>query len=172
MKACRRCSRTLSTDLFSKNKSKKSGLADWCKECMSNYCNQYGARPEIRAMARDRYKQKYASDSQYRQSIYLSVKAKIKKMGPEYQAAHWAIHSGLKSGAITKPTKCQRCPASGKLHAHHDDHSRPLEVMWLCPICHAARHKELGRLRTVARLYGDHPVVPDQTAPIKETSCK
>jgi hypothetical protein len=25
--------------------------------------------------------------------------------------------------------------------------------MWLCPICHAARHKELGRLRTMAKIY-------------------
>jgi hypothetical protein len=26
------------------------------------------------------------------------------------------------------------------LHAHHDDYSRPLDVVWLCPSCHRQHH--------------------------------
>lgn len=30
-----------------------------------------------------------------------------------------------------------------KTHAHHEDYSRPLDVVWLCPCHHARRHREL-----------------------------
>lgn len=31
--------------------------------------------------------------------------------------------------------------------AHHEDYSKPLDVMWLCDQCHALRHFELKRSR-------------------------
>jgi hypothetical protein len=31
-----------------------------------------------------------------------------------------------------------------KVHAHHEDYSRPLDVTWLCQKCHVQRHVELG----------------------------
>jgi len=37
-------------------------------------------------------------------------------------------------------------------NAHHEDYSKPMEVVWLCPRCHKERHlqmnKELGSLLT------------------------
>jgi hypothetical protein len=39
------------------------------------------------------------------------------------------------------PQPCEVCGAT-KVHAHHDDYSRPLDVRWLCPLRH--RHQHLG----------------------------
>lgn len=33
-----------------------------------------------------------------------------------------------------------RVCGSRNAQAHHDDYSRPLDVTWLCPSCHAAEH--------------------------------
>lgn len=51
--------------------------------------------------------------------------------------------SAVKSGKISKPSNCSDCgnlTPSKYLHGHHEDYSRPLDVIWLCRKCHAARH--------------------------------
>lgn len=74
--------------------------------------------------------------------VYLKDKAqgyrwhgKKQKNGPPRFKARAAI----KSGKIKKPDICQRCempfPAP-LLHAHHEDHSRALDVIFLCRNCH------------------------------------
>lgn len=34
---------------------------------------------------------------------------------------------------------CEICGRQD-VHAHHEDYSKPLEVIWLCPICHKKWH--------------------------------
>jgi hypothetical protein len=38
---------------------------------------------------------------------------------------------------------CEVCGSENLIHAHHDDYSKPMEVMWLCPTHHKQRHREL-----------------------------
>ena len=57
------------------------------------------------------------------------------------------MSDGVVAQAIRKGTlvrqPCSRCGAI-KTHAHHEDYSKPLEVIWLCSRCHTQRHKELS----------------------------
>lgn len=39
---------------------------------------------------------------------------------------------------------CEKCGSEKRVHRHHDDLSKPLEVVFLCQACHVARHHELG----------------------------
>lgn len=64
-------------------------------------------------------------------------------------AAHNATARAIKKGILIRPDHCERCKIDCSPQAHHDDHSKLLEVMWLCPVCHAVRHRELGKLKTV-----------------------
>jgi len=68
--------------------------------------------------------------------------------------AHSAVHRALKKGTLIRPLECEGCGPnySGKLEAHHDDYSKPLEIKWLCDSCHKLRHIEL---RLEARPYQD-----------------
>lgn len=59
------------------------------------------------------------------------------------QTAHAIVCAARKRGEII-PEPCERCNAPDAL-AHHEDYSKPLEIMWLCPSCHMQRHRELGR---------------------------
>ena len=52
--------------------------------------------------------------------------------------------TAVRHGILKRPrdATCQEC---GKVnaHKHHDDYSRPLDVMYLCPSCHMKRHNQI-----------------------------
>lgn len=54
------------------------------------------------------------------------------------------LYRAVSRGEIVRPEFCG-CGAE-KPHAHHEDYSRPLDVMWLCRKCHDARHRELRKV--------------------------
>lgn len=70
-----------------------------------------------------------------------------RKRHPEKYAAHNAVWSALVTGKMVRPSSCQQCSTECTPHGHHEDYSKPLEVMWLCVPCHAARHRELKQQR-------------------------
>ncbi len=62
--------------------------------------------------------------------------------------AHNLLEYALKTGIVQRKDACEECGDSGtfkdgraKVHAHHDDYSKPLEVRWLCQPCHHEWHK-------------------------------
>ncbi len=56
--------------------------------------------------------------------------------------AHWIVSYARRTGKLDAQP-CERCGAEPAV-AHHDDYSRPLDITWLCPKHHKARHRELG----------------------------
>ncbi len=62
--------------------------------------------------------------------------------GSAYRA-HAAVKRAVKRGALVNPKTCSGCSTVARVSAHHDVYARPLDVVWLCPPCHAARHREL-----------------------------
>ena len=46
------------------------------------------------------------------------------------------------NGKIKVPFQCQMCNKQAKLHGHHDDYSKPLDVVWLCRACHINKHQD------------------------------
>lgn len=54
--------------------------------------------------------------------------------------ARQAVKSAILSGKLIKPKRCSLCPAT-VIQAHHHDYSKPLEVEWLCIICHTKKHR-------------------------------
>lgn len=58
--------------------------------------------------------------------------------------ANQMVTAAIKRGDIKKQP-CERC-GKEKAIAHHDDYSKPLDVMWLCTKHHGERHREIGKL--------------------------
>lgn len=63
-----------------------------------------------------------------------------RKANPEKTRAHRAVQNALRSGKLRRPARCRQCNSRGTLHGHHADYSRPLEVLWLCELCHRKVH--------------------------------
>lgn len=48
----------------------------------------------------------------------------------------------IRIGRLVRPDVCSRCKRDGRrIQAHHADYSKPLDVYWLCALCHTWVHK-------------------------------
>ena len=54
--------------------------------------------------------------------------------------AQQEVRKAVRRGELERPDNCEVCGTGGRLHAHHHDYDKPLEVEWLCPPCHIERH--------------------------------
>jgi len=70
---------------------------------------------------------------------------------PVKVAARAAVNNALKRGDLVKPADCENCHKNVRLTGHHDDYNRPLDVRWLCYLCHGKEHRviEFKRVEVV-----------------------
>jgi hypothetical protein len=54
--------------------------------------------------------------------------------------ARIAVQSAIRKGQVIRQP-CEEC-GEKKTEAHHDDYDKPLDVRWLCFVCHRKWHKE------------------------------
>ena len=66
-----------------------------------------------------------------------------------YTFAHNSVARALKNGNLIKDSCCM-CRSIMSV-AHHDDYSKPLDVMWLCSVHHKSRHAYLKYILTNSR---------------------
>jgi hypothetical protein len=59
----------------------------------------------------------------------------------------WAIVAAARDKGKIVPAPCKRCGATINIHGHHENYARPLDLTWLCSVCHGTRH---GVLRAAA----------------------
>jgi len=85
--------------------------------------------------------EKYEAECKYKNGKYQypeTLRKCVKKWRlayPERHQAHLAVKRAKYSGILV-PGVCSVC-SSLKVEAHHEDYSKPLEVIWLCKKHHA-----------------------------------
>jgi len=57
-----------------------------------------------------------------------------------YRKAIRETRVAIDRGDIIKPKLCELCGKERRLGSHHEDYSKPLQVVWLCSDCHGKRH--------------------------------
>jgi hypothetical protein len=148
MKSCKKCGQLKSIGDFYKNMAT-------CKLC---YCEKMRIdrinNPEVfrerdakramnpeRVAARERYiKTESGKAAKKRATKKWVEKSTIKR------AAHILIGNRLRDGKITKQP-CEVCGSTYRIHAHHDDYAKPLDVRWLCSAHHSQWHKANGEAK-------------------------
>jgi len=120
-KGCSRCKAIKPLADFYRDNSAATGRASICKVCQNKY--------------------------------YREVQYPLRKLSDSYKLCHrkrqqkWAKENEVKTRAhrlvrqanITGK-ECENCGATDKLHAHHPDYSKPLEIVTLCVPCHELVH--------------------------------
>jgi len=85
---------------------------------------------------------KYRKTKNGKEKIYKAVYKSIDKFKYK-QNARIYLNEYLKLGKIHKPILCEKCNKETQLFGHHEDYSKPLEVIWLCRSCHSNLHKKV-----------------------------
>lgn len=111
--------------------------ATWKNDRMKITCSKCGEFLDLERI----YKYRYCRDchnEHYRKTRpsekLLSDKEKAKI------AVRKISKKALRDGVLVKKP-CEKCGAE-KTEMHHEDYSKPLEVIWLCRPCHLEVHKE------------------------------
>lgn len=134
MKKCSACGEVKDFDLFQKRAASKDGLTSSCDACLK-------VRDKARYLKEREYRLErnkiYMSSEKGKQSHKESVK-KWQDNNREKRAAHVILGNAVKYKKIVK----QPCTVCGelKVEAHHDDYSKPLDVVWLCVKHHNQTH--------------------------------
>lgn len=75
---------------------------------------------------------------------HIRYTERFKKKFPEKAAAHRLVRRAIRSGVLIRQP-CQQCGGIERIHAHHDDYTKPLDVIWLCQPCHLKHHHRLSQ---------------------------
>lgn len=115
--------------------------AKWLKKHPEKVLEYRNRRKEKQATY---YGQWYAQNGRKRTPKQLKSIKIWQKENPEKVKACNLLNYAIQSGKLIKPELCQGCFEKRRLHGHHEDYSKPYDVIWVCASCHKNYH--LGKL--------------------------
>lgn len=177
-KVCFKCQIIKPLSDFYKHKQMGDGHLNKCKDCTKKDVGKHREEnlEKIREYDRNRpnheerlqRNKEYAKSERGRKASAIVCSNYRAKQKLRYKA-HNMINYALSSGKISRPETCSCCNIGCVPHGHHNDYTKPLEVIWLCVDCHIAFHKEVKLLeRQFERQHGYKP--EDNTEQILEVA--
>lgn len=152
-KTCKVCGESKALEDYYAQKATKDGRAGICKECHKARMRVVCASPKGKKRDRARfynnpkrraYSLKQSSDwARDNRERSNALKRKSNAKYPEKRQASLDVNNAVRKGTLVKPEACTECGITDvRIHGHHEDYSKPLEVDWLCPACHGLRHRK------------------------------
>lgn len=136
---CKKCLIEKNDEEFYKHSEMKTRMLNFCKSCVRERVSNFyhNNSDSMRKKEKERY-QNRKNDPKY--------KAISRKSTLNYRKRHKIAYKIYKKLYAMRPKHCQHCGIEDSkvyaIHAHHDDYSQPLKVIWLCPLCHSKIHNQ------------------------------
>jgi hypothetical protein len=145
-KRCPKCKKTKKGSEFYRCKSTADGLGDYCKECRKKIDKEYRQQPQVRKrLLADKRKYSKTPKARIQRKAY-SKQWREREENADKIRAHRLVYKALARGEIEKgPCEKEGSECRGLVTAHHDDHTKPLEVRWLCRYHHYQIHLGEGK---------------------------
>lgn len=158
-KKCNTCGFVKPLGDFPLHKNMMDGHINKCKVCRSAYAKQYREgnieyckaydternKTEHRKISRKKRLKERMEDPEFRNNLKTKrdiweAKVSLKR----WANSQWS--DALRCGKVTRARECEKCGAKDDLHGHHEDYTKPLDVITLCRTCHGLRHREINEL--------------------------
>lgn len=143
MKTCFKCHAEKPLTEFYKHSQMADGHLNKCKECTKADVKAHGAdrgydkrRNSLphRVKARKDYQQ-----TERGRALASASKKRFTDRNPHKKKATSMVSAALRNGSLEK-SDCESC-GNPDVQGHHEDYSRPLDVVWLCVKCHSHYHR-------------------------------
>lgn len=150
-KICTKCLIEKTLNNFHNEKVKKDGKKNVCKMCIDITRKIHYAknRDEILKKAKEYAIKNYEKKKIRRKNnpdkldpIKANARSRRWEVAnKDKKRAHYAVRRAIKSGKLTKKP-CTVCGRYDDVEAHHEDYSKKLDVLWLCPQHHKDVHMD------------------------------
>lgn len=153
LKKCFKCKWVKPVEDFYKHPQMSGGRVNKCKSCnkadvtanrreKAEYYIEYD-RQRMNEPKRVDARKLYAKTPE---GIASGNKAKVKwsERNPIKTKASRMVSNYVRDGKMSKPDRCECCGVEARICGHHDDYAKPLDVRWLCDLCHRSWHKVNG----------------------------
>lgn len=127
-KKCFKCGAVKPLHDFYKHHGMADGHVNKCKECNRAYVSE-NRQKNIE------YYREYDRERGARQPP--EYEREYRRKYPRKYKAHYLVSNAIRDKKLFREP-CSECGSEIRIHAHHDDYARPLNVRWLC----AAHHKQ------------------------------
>lgn len=146
-KRCFKCGRTKPVTSFYRHPKMADGYLNKCKECAkrdarnadpvkrAEYERERWDRPE----RREQVAASVARAKERDPARFARYQREYHQRHPERRKARGMVRRAVLSGKLEREP-CEGC-GSWESQAHHDDYAKPLEVRWLCSVCHGLAHR-------------------------------
>jgi hypothetical protein len=138
-KPCIECGINKSVTEFYAHQMMRDGTVNVCKTChKARMKRRRLTDPRVQEYDRLRYQQPGRKAATRKSTHRWNDKH------PLAYKAHYTVSNAIRDGRLIK----QPCTICGeeKVHAHHRDYSKPLDVTWLCVTCHQRIHAAFPEL--------------------------
>ncbi len=135
-KSCTECGVDKPLSEFRRKRTGKYGRQSSCKPCSNAKLDVWRAKAREQRLA---YNREYYATARGREVI-----SNYQARKPAKKVAQLALQRAIERGLIVRPERCEDCNGTNRVEGHHNDYAKPLEVRWLCRICHKAWHRKHG----------------------------
>jgi hypothetical protein len=163
-KPCRECGESKPLSEFYTHSQMADGHLNKCKICVKARVEKHRNENieavreydrgrnfrDDRVEARKAYAEEKKSCPEAKARKCIQVKANNEKR-PDNRKARVVVGNAIRDGILIRPDNCERCIQAIHTDAHHEDYSKPLDVVWLCEPCHGMRHREINAERRASQ---------------------
>ena len=140
MKVCTKCAVSRPLDDYYRHPMANDGHSGKCIECTKADARANRAARLEYYRAYDRSRNRDPDRVAARADYQRTNSRRYPETNPQKKNARTTLGNTIRDGNAIRPPLCEICGISCEPHGHHDDYSKPLDVIWCCSPCHALIH--------------------------------
>lgn len=135
MKVCFKCDQKKPASEFYRHPKMADGRLNKCIECAKHDVRTHRKlNDSVREYDRRRYQ-----ENPERRVKSMENARRWNAQNIDGYRAHYTVSNAVRDGRL-KRKPCEACGSGERVHAHHHDYAKPLDVTWLCATCHHRHH--------------------------------